>query len=127
MNVPTPDGPAGLLITRDLIFTTKVVGTARALGVEMMAAGNAALASAMLEQGKPKVVFIDLAAGDLVRPEALKGFRESVPGTPFVAFGSHVETELLDAARRAGCEVVMARSRFTAELPELVRRYLGAS
>ena len=126
-HVPTPEGagPAGLLLSRDLIFTSKVTGTARALGHQVMTAGNVALASAMIEQWRPKVVFVDLAAGDLVRPEALVALRALAPGTPFVAFGSHVDTAALSAAAAAGCDPVLPRSKFTAELPELIRRYLG--
>jgi CheY-like chemotaxis protein len=124
--VPTPDGPAGLLLSRDLFFTSKVTGTARALGQQVLVAGNAALASAMFAQWNPRVVFVDLAAGDLVGTPALVAFRtQAGPGTPFVAFGSHVDTASLDAARAAGCDLVLPRSKFTAELPELIRRYLG--
>jgi len=125
--VPTPAGPAGLLLSRDLIFTTKVVGTARALGLVVVSAGNAALASAMLQQWTPEAVFVDLAAGDLVAPSALAVYRAQAAGTAFVAFGSHVDAAALQAARDAGCEEVMPRSRFSAELPDLLRRHLSAN
>ncbi len=72
------------------------------------------------------MVFVDLAAGDLVAPAALRAFQEQAgPGTPFVAFGSHVDAEALAAARAAGCDPVLPRSRFSAELPDLIRRYFG--
>lgn len=124
--VPTPDGPAGLLLSRDLFFTSKVTGTARELGHRVMVAGNAALASAMIEQWHPRVVFVDLAAGELVSPAALLAYQKLAPGTPFVAFGSHVDTAALAAARAAGCDPVLPRSRFSAELPDLIRHHLGA-
>ena len=125
-NVPTPEGPAGLLLSRDLIFTSKVTGTASALGHRVIVAGNVALASAMLAKWAPKVVFVDLAAGDLVSTDSLVKYREIAPsGTPFVAFGSHVDVASLAAAAAAGCDPVMPRSKFTAELPALVRRYFG--
>jgi CheY-like chemotaxis protein len=122
--MPTPDGPTGLLLSRDLFFTSKITGTARALGRRVVVAGNSALASSMIEQWRPAVVFVDLAAGDLVEPAALLAYRQLAPGTPFVAFGSHVDTQALAAASAAGCDPVLPRSRFTAELPDLVRRYL---
>ena len=59
-------GPPGLLLSRDLIFTSKITGTAAALGQRVLVAGNVALATAMIEQWRPRVVFVDLAAGDLV-------------------------------------------------------------
>jgi CheY-like chemotaxis protein len=140
MNDPTPDptplpvpgpeggGPAGLLLSRDLIFTTKITGTARELGYRVMTAGNAALAAAMIGQWRPRAVFVDLAAGDLVSAPALVAYQKAAgPGVPFVAFGSHVDTAALAAARSAGCDPVLPRSKFSAELPELIRRYLGGS
>ena len=122
--VPADAGPTGILLSRDLIFTSKVTGTARELGHRVLVAGNSALASTMIEQWRPRVVFVDLAAGDLVAPEALVAYQGLAgPETPFVAFGSHVDTEALAAARAAGCDPVMPRSKFSAELPELIRRY----
>ena len=125
-SVPTPEGPAGLLLSRDLIFTSKVTGTANALGHRVIVAGNVALASAMLAKWSPVVVFVDLASGDLVAPGSIVKFREiAPPGTPFLAFGSHVDTQALADAAASGCDPVMPRSRFTNELPALIRRYFG--
>jgi CheY-like chemotaxis protein len=127
-SVPTPDGlePPGILLSRDLIFTAKITGTARELGRRILVAGDMALASSMIEQWHPRAVFVDLAAGDLVTPPALLAYRKMTgTATAFVAFGSHVDTQALAAARAAGCDPVLPRSRFSAELPELIRRYLG--
>ena len=121
--VPANAGPTGILLSRDLIFTSKVTGTARALGYRVLVAGTSVLALAMIEQWRPRVVFVDLAAGDLVAPAALLGYQGLAgPATAFVAFGSHVDTEALAAARAAGCDPVMPRSKFSAELPELIGR-----
>jgi hypothetical protein len=118
--------PPGILLSRDLIFTSKVTGTAQMLGRRVLVAGDVTLASAMIVQWQPRVVFVDLASGDLVQAAALLAFQKlAPPGTPFLAFGSHVDTGALAAARALGCEPVLPRSRFSAELPELIKRYLG--
>jgi hypothetical protein len=92
----------------------------------VIVAGNAAIASAMMAKWTPTVVFVDLAAGDLVAPESLVKYREITgPSTAFVAFGSHVDVQALQDAAKAGCDPVMPRSRFTIELPALIRRYFG--
>jgi CheY-like chemotaxis protein len=123
--VPESSGPTGILLSRDLIFTAKVTGTARELGKRVMVAGNLALATAMIAQWRPRVVLVDLAAGDLVAPPALTAFRQQTGSrTAFVAFGSHVDTQALADAKAAGCDEVMPRSKFSAELPALIRRYL---
>ncbi len=118
------DGPSAILLSRDLIFTSKITGTARELGVRMLTAGDESLATSLIEQWKPRSVFVDLAAGPLVRPEALIAYRTIAPETRFLAFGSHVDVAALDAARDAGCDPVMPRSRFSAELPDLIRRFV---
>ncbi len=124
---PVPgSGPTGVLLSRDLIFTSKITGTARALGARVLVAGDPALAREMIARWRPAVILADLAAGDLVAPPVLMALRqEAEEGTAFVAFGSHVDTQALAAARAAGCDEVMPRSRFSAELPALIRRYLG--
>ena len=118
------DEPIGILLSRDLIFTSKVTGTASALGHKVMVVGNVAAASAMMARS-PKVVFVDLASGDLVASASLAQYRELAPTSPFVAFGSHVDVESLAAAKAAGCDPVMPRSRFTVELADLIRRYFA--
>jgi predicted metal-dependent hydrolase len=51
----------------------------------------------------------------------------SVPATrhfPVLCFGSHVDVEATQAARAAGATAVVARSRFTSALPELMQKYV---
>lgn len=118
--------PIGLLLSRDLLFTSKITGTARALGRQVLVAGNIALASDLIAQRHPNVVFVDLAAGSLVSADALTAFiAQAGADAIFIAFGSHVDTEALAAAKAAGCHLVMPRSKFTAELADLVGNYLG--
>lgn len=124
--VPEDSGPTGLLLCRDLIFTSKITGTVRELGCRVLVAGNTSLALAMIEQWRPRVVIADLAAGDLVAPGALIAYQKAAgPEAAFVAFGSHVDTAALDAARAAGCHEVLPRSKFSAELSDLLRRHFG--
>ena len=48
-------------------------------------------------------VVLDLSATDLASPAALLAFQKiAPPGTPFVAFGAHVDTSALAAARAPG-------------------------
>jgi predicted metal-dependent hydrolase len=51
---------------------------------------------------------------------------KSSPATrrlPILAFGSHVNTEALSTARNAGADAVVARSRFSSSLPDLIRQH----
>jgi hypothetical protein len=119
-------GPTGLLLCRDLIFTTKVTGTAAELGYPMLVASAESQAKLMIETYRPQVVFVDLTAGEMAAPGALSAYQKLAgPNAWFVAFGPHVEADTLAAAKAAGCHVVMPRSKFAAELPALMRQYFS--
>jgi hypothetical protein len=42
---------------------------------------------------------------------------------PLLCFGSHVDVEAIQAARKAGADEVVARSRFVTALPDLIQKY----
>lgn len=118
--------PVGLLLCRDLIFTNKIKSTAAELGFLILVADNSEQVNSLIESHQPQVVFIDLTAGALVGPAALDTYHRSAHLTTwFVAFGPHVDVNALADAKAAGCQVVLPRSKFTAELPDLMRRYFG--
>src|SRR5262249_48889882 len=111
--VPKPENPeaTGVLLSRDLIFTTKITSTAAALGSRVHVASNEFSATSLIESSRPQVVFVDLTAGAMVAPEALARYRKQTgPGSQFVAFGPHVDADSLAAAQSAGCQVVLTRS-----------------
>jgi hypothetical protein len=60
-------------------------------------------------------VIVDLANPGLVLTDLIRGLGEPRPRV--VAYGSHVDTESLRAARAAGCDPVLPRSKFIEELP----------
>ena len=122
-----PCSRRGVLLTHDLIFSTKVTSTARALGLEVTSAVDLVRAAELCRDKRPGCVFIDLGAPDLDITAAVAQLRSAAGAVPTVAYGSHVDKASLDAARAAGCDEVLPRSRFSAELPALLRRYLDTT
>jgi DNA-binding NarL/FixJ family response regulator len=60
-----------------------------------------------------------VVAVDLARPDglaAIERLRSSGTSARIVAYGSHVDTDLLEAARQAGADDVLARSVFFADV-----------
>jgi CheY-like chemotaxis protein len=116
--------PVGLLVCRDLFFTSKVTGTAHELSFSIETVGDQEAAHDRVARGSIRGVFVDLALPnfDLARfmAHVAAGNRPRV-----LAFGSHVATAQLQAARDAGCDEVLPRSRFSAELPQLLQRFLS--
>lgn len=109
--------PNGLMLCDDLIFYSRVAATARAAGLVVKQARTPAALLALAAADRPGGVLIDLQNDGLDVPALLAGLRAACPAMPTtVAFGSHVEAETLRAARQAGCDRVLPRSKFVEEL-----------
>src|SRR3954470_13352450 len=109
----------GLLLSDDLLFTSRIAATARQLGLELRAAKTQAGLEALAGREVPRCVLLDLANPGLDVAGLLGRLRESGPLPPFVvAYGSHVDTATLRAARAAGCDLVLPRSKFVEDLPQ---------
>ena len=118
----TTTSHAALLVSRDLFFVSKVTGTASLLGIEIRVAEDAQTAAQLASAEPFRCIFIDLADAGLDVSKFFASLQAGLPVT-VVAFGSHVATDRLQAARDAGCTEVMPRSRFSASLPELLQKY----
>jgi CheY-like chemotaxis protein len=121
---PTPDtAPTGIVVGRDLMFTAKVTGTAGDMGYRMRVAGDIGTARTLIEQWQPRLILVDLAAGELAAPQALSDYRRLAgPSAWLVAVGPHVDADRLAQARQAGCQLALPRSKFSADLPGLLQR-----
>ena len=117
----------GLLLSDDLIFTSRITGTARADGLTVTPAGSAEALLTLAARQAPVCVLLDLHNPGLDLPELLRRLEGVCPKRPrIVAYGSHVETAVLKAARAAGCDPVMPRSQFVEELEHSLPGWLGA-
>lgn len=129
---PKPDIPhnlvevglGGLLLSRDLIFITKIKGTAADLGHPMLVASTKLEALSMITTYRPPVVLVDLTASELAEFRALNAYRDAAGSDAWlVAFGPHVDVDALATAKAADFHVVLPRSLFAAKLAEFLRRY----
>jgi CheY-like chemotaxis protein len=118
--------PCGLLLCDDLIFTSKVAGVAKALSLDVAAARDSGALLRLAQQAAPSCVLVDLHNPGLDLASLLAALKEACPAMPrVVAYGSHVEAATLHAARAAGCDPVLPRSRFVEELPTALAGWLG--
>jgi CheY-like chemotaxis protein len=118
----------GLLLSDDLIFTSRVVGTARELGCTIRPARSADALEALAREETPTCVIVDLANPSLVLADLLGRLRQACPSSPrVVAYGPHVDAAALRAAREAGCDPVLPRSKFVEELPRSLPAWLAGA
>lgn len=117
----TSTSPLGLLLSDDLIFTSRITATAHAHGLTVKAARSADALAALARQETPCCVILDLGNPGLTVPYLLARLREACVHMPYVvAYGSHVDAAGLHAAREAGCDLVWPRSKFVEELPQVL-------
>jgi len=115
-----------VVVVEDLIFLSKIQQTAKEVGVQIESLNPDKLAE-RITRGTVSAVIIDLnhrsgAAVDVVR--ALKS-DPSTRDIQITGFFSHVQADLATAAREAGCDHILARSKFTQQLPELLLQLAG--
>jgi len=111
-----------LAMVDDLMFTSKIKATARQLGVDVTFARSSDAALAAMRTHAPALVILDLnnpRTDPLGTVAAMKG-DAALTSIPTVGFVSHVQTDLIEAARAAGIDDVLARSTFTARLAEIL-------
>jgi CheY-like chemotaxis protein len=115
-------GTAAVALVADMMFASRVRGTATAVGVEAVTVTRAEKLVEETRRLRPRVVLIDIDARGVDVP-ALIARLKSDPETasvPVIAFGSHVNADALRAAREAGADRVLARSAFVRDLPTLL-------
>jgi CheY-like chemotaxis protein len=112
----------GLLLSDDLIFTSRIIGTARYLGLEVQPARTLGELLCLLESRRPTCVILDLHHADLGTADVVAACKRA--GTRVVGYGAHVAVEVLKAAREAGCDVVWPRSKFVEELAAALPAWL---
>lgn len=115
--------PTGLLISRDFVYMMRICDTARVLGGKIQTVGTGQEILQLLDSGHYRMLFFDLDTAkeslDLVQK-----FLEKQPDLHIIAFGPHIEKELLQKAHSAGCHEVFPRSKFTRQLASLIETHL---
>lgn len=118
---------SALALVTDMIFATKITSTAKAVGVDLAIVRTLDALREKLN-GDVSLVLIDMNA-DGVDATAAIAAAGSAPSSPHVlAYLSHVQTDLAEAARNAGADQILPRSKFSIDLPAILQEYAqGAS
>ena len=113
-----------LAIVDDLMFASKIRATAARLDVPVVFARSTAAALAEMRKCAPSIAILDLnnRGTDPLGTVAAMKQDPGLAAIPTLGFVSHVQTDVIDAARRAGVDEVIARSAFTERLAEILRR-----
>jgi CheY-like chemotaxis protein len=115
-----------LAVVSDLFFSVKLTEAAKRAGLTLEFVKDP---EEVLEKAKtkPSLIVFDLnfeAAGPLDLIRELKAKPET-KGVSLIGYLSHVQGELKQQAQEAGCDMVMARSALSQNLPQIFKRHSG--
>jgi DNA-binding NarL/FixJ family response regulator len=113
-----------LAMVDDLFFLSKIQQTAKQLGVAVGSAQPADLPRMAIED-VPNALIIDLNHRSGKALEVLHTLKSDLKTKDLTVIGfvSHVQNDLIAAARDAGCDLILARSAFVKQLPSLLQRF----
>jgi PleD family two-component response regulator len=115
-----------LAVLDDLFFRVKIADAGKRSGLDVEFLNDE---NNVLERAKelPMLIIVDLNINSL-QPLKLIGKLKASAETKAVSvigFVSHVQGELKQKAHETGCDMVMARSAFSQNLPQILKRHAG--
>jgi PleD family two-component response regulator len=116
-----------LAVVSDLFFSVKLTETAKRAGLLLEFVKDP---HEVLEKAKtrPALIVFDLNL-EAVKPveliRKLKGSADT-KGISLIGYLSHIQAELKQEAQEAGCDMVMARSALSQNLPLIFKRHAGS-
>lgn len=118
-----------LVLLNDLMFQVKIAEAAKRSGVKVAFLDSAANLLQVAASQQPQVIVLDLNfvnGAPLATIRALKA-KEETRAIPLLGYVSHVQVDLRAAAAEAGCDLVVARSAFVQNLPEMLSKYAASA
>lgn len=116
-----------LAVVEDLFFVVKINDAAKRSGFACEFLKSAQDVIERARQEPPLMIIVDLNARSVKPVDLIARLRaeESLKKTSIIAFVSHVEAELKNRAQSAGASMVLARSAFSTNLPQILKRHSG--
>jgi PleD family two-component response regulator len=129
--MPTGESKRILAVLEDLFFMVKINEAAKRAGlpIDFVKGELDVLAKAADKNGaRPALIIVDLNFSGIDPLKLVTTLKSSddTKGINLIGYLSHVQGELKVAAQDAGCDMVMARSAFSQNLPQILKRYSGA-
>lgn len=119
-----PEAKTILAVLEDLFFTVKINESAKRAGlpIQFVKSETDVMEKA---KGKPALIILDLnfqGVDPLKLIAKLKSDAETKT-ISLLGYVSHVQGELKQQAHEAGCDMVLARSAFSQNLPQILKRH----
>jgi PleD family two-component response regulator len=116
-----------LAVVEDLMFTVKIADAAKRAGLDVEFVKSERDVMEKAAQEKPLLIILDLNF-NAVEPLKLISQMKSdgeMKQISVIGYLSHVQGELKQQAQEAGANIVMARSAFSQNLQQILKRHSG--
>jgi CheY-like chemotaxis protein len=110
----------------DLFFQAKIQETARKLNVKLeFCKDEKDLLERIKQNGeeKPSLIIFDMNNASAKPLTLIPKLKAKLKKTSIIGFLSHVQGDLKQKAHEVGCDMVLPRSAFSQNLPQLLRRH----
>lgn len=116
-----------VLLCGDMMFMSRISGAAAQIGVPCTTAMSPAALSDKLVEGT-RLVALDLTTPGIEPSVLVPKIRTALKTRPrIIAFGPHVQGELLEEAETSGCDAVFSNGQFFARLPEVLSQFVDVA
>jgi PleD family two-component response regulator len=114
-----------IAVLDDLFFSSKIREAAKTLDIDLEFVKKPDGFRDKISTEKPSLIIFDLNSRAGSPVEIIKKIKSTneLKHIPVIGFLSHVQIELKKEADRAGCDLVIPRSRFSNDLREILRKY----
>lgn len=109
-----------VFLTNDLMFSSRVTGAGQRLGMPVTVVPSAERAMAVCNQDQVRLVLVDLTLPALDMGPLVAELKATHSAPKILAYGPHVHKNQLTAAQQAGCDRVLTRGQFNAQMDALL-------
>jgi PleD family two-component response regulator len=116
-----------LAVVDDLLFTVKISDAAKRAGLEVEFLKSERDVVEKADQEKPLLIILDLNCNCVEPLKLISKLKRDgdLKQISVIGYLSHVQGELKQKAQEAGANIVMARSAFSQNLQQILKRHAG--
>ncbi|HOL70621.1 MAG TPA: response regulator [Bryobacteraceae bacterium] len=111
----------------DLFFTVKISDAAKRAGLQVEFIKNEKDLLEKAKEERPALIIFDLNFGAIQPLKLISKLKSNaeLKSISLIGYLSHVQGELKQKAHETGCDMVLARSALSQNLPQILKRHAG--
>jgi CheY-like chemotaxis protein len=115
-----------IVVVTELLFQEAIELAVTGENSECLVISDDETLQAALQETNPEVILMDIGLSTLDGPSLVQKLKQnpSTRAIPLVVFGNQLRADLMQDAQEAGADLVLPKSAFREQLPEIIRHYV---